>query len=282
MYNPSGGSMANLTPFSQLPLKKNLTTIQTWSIVVAVLMGVMSLIGLTFTDSIYSTEEQAHSYLTNDLINLLIGLPGLLGSIWLARRGRLIGLLFWPGALLYVLYNYIAMLVGVPFSWATVAFAALVLLSAYLLFDFLRNIDGDVVQARLTGAIFEKLSGGVLALFGVGFIFLAVGVVNDASPSQTVAMPDVGVAIADMVLSVLLLVGGVLLFLRRPLGYASGPGMLFAAMTLFIAVILLVLLRPLLTNSPLILDELITLTGMGLVCFIPFGLLVRGVIANDR
>jgi hypothetical protein len=35
----------------------------------------------------------------NNVGNLVIGLAILLGAMGLARRGRLIGLLFWPGAL---------------------------------------------------------------------------------------------------------------------------------------------------------------------------------------
>jgi hypothetical protein len=35
----------------------------------------------------------------------MIGLPILRGSMGLARRGKLLGLLLWPGALFYVLYH---------------------------------------------------------------------------------------------------------------------------------------------------------------------------------
>ena len=111
--------MTGSTAFSQLPLKKELSTNQVWSIVVAGLMGILSLAGLVFSERIYLTSEQIQSYKANDLVNLLIGLPSLLGSIWLARRGKLVGLLLWPGALLYVLYNYIAYWIGVQFGWFT-------------------------------------------------------------------------------------------------------------------------------------------------------------------
>ena len=264
------------------PIKKSIANIQAGAIVVAVLMAVMSLIGLIFTDRIYPTDELSYSYLTNDLINLLIGLPILLGVIWLARRGKLVGLLFWPGALLYALYNYTAMLVGVPFGWPTLVFAALVLLNTYLLFDLLRSIDGEAVQTRLKGAIFEKFSGGALALFGVLFFFLAAGVVGEAGASQAVAMPDVGVAVADMVLSAFLVAGGVLFFLRKPLGYAGGPGMLFAAMMLFIAVILVVTIRPYLSGAAFNWSDLIALGSMAIVCFIPFGLMTRGIVSKEK
>ena len=77
----------------------------------------LSLVGLILPDSIYPSEEFIQAYMVNDVINLLIGLPILFGSMWLTRRGNLIGLLFWPGALLYVLYNYTAYIFGLPISW---------------------------------------------------------------------------------------------------------------------------------------------------------------------
>ena len=42
--------------------------------------------------------------LGQDAFNLVVGVPLPLGLLWLARRGSLVGLLLWPGALFYVLY----------------------------------------------------------------------------------------------------------------------------------------------------------------------------------
>ena len=50
------------------------------------------------------------------LLLALLVLPILLGSMWLARRGSLAGLLLWPGALFYALYAYVPYLVGAPFG----------------------------------------------------------------------------------------------------------------------------------------------------------------------
>ena len=69
-------------------------------------MAFASLAGLLFQSSIYPTYELRSAFLANEVINLLIGLPILLGSMGLTRRGSLAGLLLWPGALLYILYNY--------------------------------------------------------------------------------------------------------------------------------------------------------------------------------
>ena len=67
-----------------------------------------------------------------------------------------------------------------------------------------------------------------------------------------------------------------------PLGYASGMELLFVAGTLFIAVILvMVLLQAVLTDAPFVFEEMITLAGMALVCFIPTGFFMRGILSNS-
>jgi hypothetical protein len=181
-----------------------------------------------------------------------------------------------------VLYNYIAYWIGVQFGWFTLIFAVLVLLSAYLLFSLLRNIDAEAVKAKLMGAVSEKWSGSVLAAFGVIFSFIAAGVITEALAGQAMVTPEVGVSIADMVLSVLLFVGGITLFLRKPIGFASGLGLLFGAATLFIGLIALLLLQPILTGAPFVLTDVIVVFIMGMVCFIPLGLYVRGVVSKGK
>lgn len=271
------------TPSGSLPVTRDLTQAYNLSLIVALLITAASLGGLLFSSSLYPTDELRQSFLTNDLVNLLIGLPVLLGSMWLARRGKLVGLLCWPGAHLYIFYNYLAYLVGVPFSLMTLVFAALLMVSGYLMFDLVRKIDREALKTKLAGAVVEKLSGGILILFGAAFFGLAVGVLSTPSTGQSApAMSEVGVAIADITLSVFLFSGGVLLFRQRPLGYASGLGLLFAASALFISVILVVLLQPVLTEAPFSVNDVIVLSGMAVVCFIPTGLFLRGVLSKAK
>ncbi|MFL7867270.1 MAG: hypothetical protein AB8I58_00500 [Anaerolineales bacterium] len=267
---------------TQLPIKRNLSLAFVLSFLVTALMTAVSLGGLLFPSLIYPSDELRQAFLANDLANFLVGIPILLACMWLTKRGKLIGLLCWPGALLYTFYNYIAYVVGMPFNWITPGFILLVLLSATSIFVLVQSIEWDSVKTKLTGKVSGKFSGGVLVFFGVAFFFLAVGVITGASSDQTtISMTDVGVAIADIVLSALLVLGGILLFQRKPLGYAGGMGLLFAASALFIGVILVVLLQPLLTSAPFVLEDLIVLLGMALVCFIPTGLFMRAVLSNS-
>jgi hypothetical protein len=61
---------------------------------------------------IYPAGEALYFSVATEVINLVVGLPALLGPMWLARRGRLVGLLCWPGALLHVLYIHVKAIYG--------------------------------------------------------------------------------------------------------------------------------------------------------------------------
>jgi hypothetical protein len=268
----------NNSPSHSMPVTHDLAIDYLLSIIVAVLMGILSLVGVLLPAGIYPSEELILSFMVNDIVNLVIGMPFLLGSLWLTRSGRLVGLLLWPGALLYVLYNYIAYVVGIPFSLITAAYLVLVLLSGYLIFDLLRKIDSQAVQEQLSGKVAEKICGWILVGFGVLFIFRAISMFAGGSINQgTLPITEIGILIADIAVSILWTAGGVLLLRGKPLGYTSGLGLLFGASMLFVGLILLLLLQPVFTGAPLGLVDILVVFVMGLVCFIPFGLFLRGI-----
>jgi len=267
---------------SELILDHDITTPRILSMIVAVLMGLMSLVGLILPEWIYPSEDLIQNFVPNDVINLFIGLPILLGSMWLTQRGSLVGLLLWPGAVLYVLYNYIVYVVGISLGWITFPFLALVLLSAYTVFDLVRNINERSVHEQLAGKVLENVVGWILIAFGILFLFRAVSMIVAAGTNRA-ALPilEIGVLVADIVLSVLMIAGGAALLRRMPLGYISGLGLLFAASMLFVGLIVFLLLQPLITEAPFALLDVIVVFVMGLICFIPFGLFVRGVASEE-
>jgi hypothetical protein len=243
----------------------------------------MSLIGLIFCDSIYTSEEQIRAFLANDIINLIVEVPILLASMWLTRGGKLVGLLLWPGALLYVLYNYITYVVGLPFGTITLIYLALVLLSAFLIFDLMRRIDLHSVKERLAGAVSERISGWILVVFGALFSSRAIAVMVEASMNQTVRpFSEIGLLIADLALSTIWIAGGILLLRKTPLGYTSGLGLLFAGSMLFVGLALILLLQPVLTIAQFAPVDVIVVLIMGSICFIPFGLFLRGVLSRGN
>jgi len=152
-----------------LPIKRSLIPIYTVSLVIAVLMAVASGAGLLYQSAVYPTNELIRTFVPNDVVNLFIGLPIILGSMFLAMRGKLVGLLLWPGALFFVLYNYIVYVFAMPFSAAFLLDLALVTLSVYAIAGLVASIDGRSVQQRIAGSVPERVAGGILA--GLGLLF---------------------------------------------------------------------------------------------------------------
>jgi hypothetical protein len=158
-----------------LPVTRNLTLVYVFSLVVVLLMTIASAAGLLYPAGFYPTEELQQSFVANDVVNLVLVLPILLGSMWFAWRGKLLGLLFWPGALFVVFYNAVAYVFALPLNVGFLLNLGLVTMSAYTTIGLIASIDGDVVQRRLKGAVSERIAGGVLTGLGGLFLLLVVG-----------------------------------------------------------------------------------------------------------
>ena len=268
---------------ASMPIKHNLTLIYGLTFIIAILMAAASVAGLLHQTSVYPTDELLQSFLANDVTNLLIGLPMLLASMWLTRRGKLIGLLFWPGALFFVLYNYIVYVFAMPLNLAFLAHLALVMLSVYSLIGLLTSIDGKVVQQQLVGVVPERLAGGVLAGLGLLFVLMVIGAIVQALISQTpIAETELALHVADFLIAPAWVVCGVLLWQRNAFGYVAGLGLLFQASMLFIGLIIVLLLQPFLTAALFSLVDVVVVFAMGLICFIPFALFIRGVVSSNN
>ncbi len=239
----------------------------------ALLMAAASLSGLLFQSAVYPSEALRRSFVSNDMVNLFIGLPILLGSMWGARRGSLMGRLFWPGALLFIVYNYLAYSVALAFSWFMVLDLILVALSLVAVVDLLPRLDAAAVQAALKGAVPERFAGGVLTVMG-GLFFLR-SVVQLAG--GTASGPELGVLVADLLITPTWVVGGVLLWRRHAWGYLVGTGLLFLASMLFVGLLVFFVLQPFLSAVPFPLVDFVVILVMGLICFVPFGLFVKGI-----
>lgn len=265
----------------RLPIRRNLTLIYILSLIIALLMATASITGLLYGSVIYPTDELFRSFMPNDGVNLFIGIPILLGSMWLTRQGQLIGLLFWPGALFFVLYNYIAYVFAIPFNIVFLPYLMLVMLSTYTLSSLVASIDGKLIKTGLLGAVPERAIGGSLIGLGTLFSLRVIGVMVHALVSQApIAAPELAVLIADFMVTPAWVVGGILLWRRESLGYLTGMGLLFQASMLFVALIAFMLLQPLLTAAPLNLTDIAVVFAMGMVCFIPFILFVRGILSQ--
>jgi hypothetical protein len=224
---------------ASLPIKRDLALAYAFSLVIALLMAISAVAGLLFPDSIYPADELIRAFAPVDLFHLLVGLPILLGSMWMARRAKLLGLLSWPGVLLYVLYGCVLSLIGVPFGALSLPYLLLVTLSAYTIIGVVANIDGETVRQRLIGIVPAESAGGVLAGLSGLFIALAViGIITALLSQRSVRQLELMLWIADLsTVGTACLAGGILLMRRKAIGYTSGTGLLLAFSMLFIGLI---------------------------------------------
>jgi hypothetical protein len=270
-------TLAALKPADRLPVTRNLTLAYGLSLVVAVILAAASLLGLLNQTTIYPTDELRETFVANDLVNLFVGLPILLGSMWLARRGRLVGLLFWPGATFFVFYNAIIYVFALPLNEAFLLNILLVALSGYATAGLAASIDGNAVREALRGAVPERAAGGVLIGLGLLFSLQVIGTITSALSADTqIAAADMAVHVADFVIAPAWVIGGLLLWRREAFGYVTATGLLFQGSMLFVGLIAFLLLQPVLTEAEFAAVDLAVVSVMGLICFIPFGLFVRG------
>ncbi len=259
---------------NHFPIIRPLAPVFQLSLVIAFLMTLASLAGLLFPSLVYPDQELHRAYLANDVVNLLIGLPALLGALWLLRRQKLAGLLGLPGALFYVTYNAIAyaaaMLLTLPFF----AHLGLAILSAVAIFLLVSSIDGAAVQAQLQGRIAERFGASVLIGFGALFFLRAVAEFFDGAEG----MAEFGVLVADGLTTPFWILGGLYLWRKQPLGYVSAAGLLFQASMLFVGLLVFFILQPFVAGAPFPLEDFLVILVMGLIIFIPFGLVIRRLI----
>ena len=271
----------NKSDTADLPIRHNLTFAYAISLVIAILMAMASVAGLMYQNIVYPNDDLVRSFVPNDVVNLIIGLPILLGSMWLVRRGTLSGLLLWPGALLYVFYTYLVYVFNMPFNWAFLSHLTLVTLSGYTMIGLIASIDGKAVQQRLAGAVPEKAGGIVLASLGSLFFLRVIGILVSALISRTpFTAAELALNITDFMITPTWVIGGVLLWRRKALGYVTGLGLLFQASMLFIGLIFILIILPLMTTAQFALVDVLVVFVMGLVCFIPLALFVRGTASK--
>lgn len=221
-------------------------------------------------------------FLGQDAFNLLVGVPLLLGSLWLARRGSLVGLLFLPGTLFYALYWYVLYLTGAPFSVLFLVYVPLVTLSAFTIIGVVSSTDGEEVRRRLSATVPARAIGALLVVLGL--LTLAqdttgalVTALADDAPADPAARP---VWISDLALQApAVIVGGALLWRRQPLGYVAGAGLLLQYGLSAVGFVAGMVLESVLTGSPPDVATSVVLILFGAVCFVPLAFFIRGAAA---
>jgi hypothetical protein len=269
---------------ARLPVTRNLTLAYASSLIIALVAAITSVAGLLYGTTLYPTEDMLLLKLPTDLFTLVVGVPILLVSLWLARGGKLLGLLCWPGVLLYLLYIYVSYAIGVPFRLLFLAYVGLVALSAYTLIGLVASINAAVVRQRLAGAVPARPAGGILMGFAILFTLMNLGeIITALTDPMPDYMLDLPVWIADLtVLTPAWLVGGLLLWQHKALGYVAGAGLLLLGSMLFIGVIFVLAYSAYDAAVPVDVSAILFMLVTGLICFVPFARFGCGIVKSER
>jgi hypothetical protein len=270
---------------SRLPIKSDLGLAYLASIVVALVMTIASLAGLIWGSAIYPITDLKlfPLFVGQDALNLIVGLPLLLGSMWLARRGSLIGLLLWPGALFYVAYDYGYYVLGAPVTLFFLPYIGLMTVSMYAAVAVVVSIDADTIRERFARSVPPRAVGGFLAGLAVLFTMLWTALNVSALASGT-PIDDVVrvVTIMDLTLQLpALFLGGILLWRGASIAYVVAPGLLLQAAAYLAGLSAITVLQEVLLATPV--DPMAVAPGfiVAAIALIFIGTFVRGAARSS-
>ena len=193
--------------------------------------------GLYFYDTV-STAAQMQA---NDLITLLVGLPLLAASAWLAFAGSLRGRLLLAGTLGFFLYTYMSMSMLTAYNPLFLAYVALFALSLYAFVLAMLSFD----LADLPQHFSPRLPRGWIAgvLFAVGGFLLLAWLGRAGAPllsGQTPALENTTTLVIQAMdltlIAPLAILAGVLLLRRSAWGYLLASVAVLKSLTMALAV----------------------------------------------
>ncbi len=174
----------------------------------------------------YDTFIPALSFKMGDLVTLMFGIPLLIVSLILYRRGSLRGGLLLCGALLYFLYGYVSMSFGAAYNNLFVVYVALLAASLFAFILALGSFDlgslpshfSDRLPRRGIG-IYLIVTGVLLALIWLALIILPA-LFESRAPDVVESYTTFMTGVVDVgLVAPFLVVSGYLLLRREPLGY---------------------------------------------------------------
>jgi hypothetical protein len=193
----------------------------------------------------YDPVNLAAQGVAQDAVTLVIGIPLLLLSLHLYRQKRLRGQLLLAGTLAYFLYTYTSLAFGAAFNPLFLVYVALFSLSLFAFIIAMLGVDVNALPAHFT----EKLPRRAISIFMFGgAAFLSLAWVGRIVPGLMGGVPvglltstTLVIQVMDLGLIVpLMLLAGVLLLRRRPLGYLLASVALIKFVTMGIALVAMI------------------------------------------
>jgi len=174
----------------------------------------------------YDTPIGALGFTAADLVTLIIAIPVLAISFVLYRRGSLRGGFLLAGVLSYFLYNYISMGFGAAYNRLFLAYILIFSASLFGLILVLASFDlqklpsyFDANLPRRGIGIFLIVSGAILGLVWLVLSILPALIQNTPPPEAEYYTTFITATVDIGIISPALILAGVLLLRRAPLGY---------------------------------------------------------------
>ena len=196
--------------------------------------------GLYYWDTVSSAAQMQ----ANDLVALVVGLPLLAVSFFLARRGSLRGRLLLTGTLGFFLYTYMSMCFGAAYNRLFLVYVALFGLSLYAFILSMMSFDLATLPAHFSEKLPRRGIAGML-IFTAAFLALAwLGRIAATFTPGTVPVLEnttsLFIQAMDLALIVpLCVLAAVLLVRRSPWGYLLAPVAVLKFVTMGLAVSLM-------------------------------------------
>jgi len=190
----------------------------------------------------YDTVSTAAQMQGNDMIALVVGLPLLVISTWMAFRGSLRGRLLLTGTMGFFLYTYMSMSMLTAYNNLFLVYVALFTMSLYAFVLCMLSFDLDELPHHFSDKFPRGWIAGVLFAVG-GFLSLAwMGrvvpeLLHPAAPAALENTTTRVIQAMDLTLIVpLAVLAGILLWRRSSWGYLLASLAILKGLTMSLAV----------------------------------------------
>jgi hypothetical protein len=245
----------------------------TW--LVAPLLVLCSLAGLLYGQrGLYDRDALTlPAQIGQDAVMLIVGVPLLIASALLARRGSTRALLSWVGALFFIAYFNYFYVVGIRFNLLFPAYIAVMSMSMYGALALLFGMDFEELKSRFTQRMPIRLTGAFLMITSSVFATLWMTFVLSRLLTGTELEPIARtvIAIDSVVLLPLAFFAGLWLWRREARGYVLASVLLIMFAATFLTLVVSTIIA---SQWGYVVEALQTvLYGIGLV--VSLALLVR-------
>ncbi len=233
----------------------------------------------------YDTVTYVSQGIAQDVVTLILGIPLLIVGILLTRKGSLRGRLLQTGTLGYFLYTYTSYCFLVAFNELFLLYVALFSLSLFAFILALSGLDPEFVKRQSTAhfprravAIFLAIIGGFLTLAWAGRIVqpLAAGeppVGLEAYTTLVIQAIDLGIIVPAAILT------AVLLWQKRPWGYALAAVLVIKGLTMGAALVAMII-GQILAGVKVSAVESVMFSGIALAALVFTIILFRNIRPN--